>query len=203
MITTNAQCTGPGVVRPATVSSPLAFVRPAGHSRCDGAPSRRSAGPPCRPDRAQSSAPEKSLPPDRRANRAARDVIARTSRPSILTLPSICVRRGGSRRIRARKVTLLPEPDSPRMHSTSPGCTLKLTPLTACTVASRVTNRTLSSSTSANAILRCPISAVAREGIAHVARRYMRARAFQGTEGRIHRLANLLGKGTTGVEAAA
>jgi len=42
-----------------------------------------------------------------------------------------CVRRGGSKRIRARRVTLLPEPDSPRIHSTSPSCTVKLTPLTA------------------------------------------------------------------------
>ena len=54
---------------------------------------------------------------------------------------------GGNRRIRARNVTLLPEPDSPRMASTLPASTPKLTPLTAATDASRPTKRTFRSST--------------------------------------------------------
>jgi hypothetical protein len=46
----------------------------------------------------------------------------------------------------ARSVTLLPEPDSPRMQSTSPASSVKLTPLTAWTVPSRPTKRTARSS---------------------------------------------------------
>jgi hypothetical protein len=45
-------------------------------------------------------------------------------------------------------VTDLPEPDSPMMQSTSPGAISNDTPLTACTVASRLTNFTLRSLTS-------------------------------------------------------
>ena len=56
-------------------------------------------------------------------------------RPSIAQL-------GGSSRISARSVTLLPEPDSPRMPSTSPRASRKLTPLTAWTVRSRCRKRT-------------------------------------------------------------
>jgi hypothetical protein len=66
-----------------------------------------------------------------RRSRKAREGIARTSWPPMRTLPSILVRLGGNRRINARRVTLFPEPDSPRMHKTSPGRTLKLTPFTA------------------------------------------------------------------------
>ena len=99
-----------------------------------------------RRDRARSSAPGRSSTPGRRAARAARACRA-PARPGRRcgSPPSIRARRAGSRRIMARRVTLLPEPDSPRMHSTSPGRTLKLTPFTACTVASRVTKRTVRS----------------------------------------------------------
>src|SRR5262249_16902368 len=61
--------------------------------------------------------------------------------------PEITARRRGSSLISARMVTDLPEPDSPMMHSTSPGFMPKDTPLTACTVASRLTNFTRKSST--------------------------------------------------------
>src|ERR1700676_4820162 len=53
----------------------------------------------------------------------------------------------------ARKVTLLPDPDSPRMQSTSPGLTENVTPLTAWTVDSRVTKRTVRSLTSTRGAL--------------------------------------------------
>ena len=45
------------------------------------------------------------------------------------------VRRGGSSRISARSVTLLPEPDSPRMHSTSPARQLEADAVDRATVA--------------------------------------------------------------------
>src|ERR1700745_4352054 len=48
------------------------------------------------------------------------DRIERPRRPSTFTVPEICVRFFGSSRISARKVTLLPEPDSPSRPSTSP-----------------------------------------------------------------------------------
>src|SRR5262249_27130777 len=121
---------------------------------------------------------------------------------------SIRVGRGGSRRISARNVTLLPEPDSPRMHSTSPACTLKLTPFTACTVASRVTNRTLRSRTSANgaapfsAISSPPGPAVARKRVVHMARSDMRLQSPQPPQQRIGRLADGLGERAAGVKPA-
>src|SRR3954470_16769926 len=54
-------------------------------------------------------------------------------------------------RVRPRMViavTLLPEPDSPTIPSTSPRSSVKLTPSTACTVPSSVANRTFRSLTS-------------------------------------------------------
>ena len=45
--------------------------------------------------------------------------MASTSRPITSTLPDICVRFFGNSRIRARSVTLLPDPDSPSRPSTS------------------------------------------------------------------------------------
>jgi hypothetical protein len=53
-------------------------------------------------------------------------------------LPVMRVWAGGNRRISALKVTLFPDPDSPRMPSTSPADSSKLTPLTAATVAFRM-----------------------------------------------------------------
>ena len=49
-------------------------------------------------------------------------------------------------------VTDLPEPDSPMMQSTSPGAISKETPLTAFTVASRLTNFTVRSLTSTSGL---------------------------------------------------
>ncbi len=70
------------------------------------------------------------------------------SRPAMRMAPVSTVLRDGSSRIMARKVTLLPEPDSPMMPITSPGRIVKLTWFTACTVASRETKRTHKSRTS-------------------------------------------------------
>jgi hypothetical protein len=52
------------------------------------------------------------------------------------------VRLPGKRRMRARIVTDLPQPDSPMMHRTSPGIRAKDTPFTAHTVSSWSTNLT-------------------------------------------------------------
>src|SRR6516165_4906315 len=62
--------------------------------------------------------------------------------------PDSWARRLGNNRISARNVTDLPDPDSPMMQSTSPGAMANDTPLTALTVASRVTNFTARSCTS-------------------------------------------------------
>lgn len=48
-----------------------------------------------------------------------------------VTLPEICVRFFGSSRISARRVTLLPEPDSPSRPSTSPSPSERLRSFTA------------------------------------------------------------------------
>src|SRR5580692_2853837 len=58
------------------------------------------------------------------------------------------VRFLGCRLISERIVTDLPEPDSPMMHRTSPGDTSNETPLTALTLASRLTKLTSRSLTS-------------------------------------------------------
>src|SRR5205814_1432514 len=50
-------------------------------------------------------------------------------------------------------VTLLPEPDSPTMPSTSPSSTWKETPSTALTMPSSVRNRTLRSLTSSSLVI--------------------------------------------------
>src|SRR5204863_7793205 len=121
--------------------------------------------------------------------------------------PSIRACRG-NRRIRARSVTLLPEPLSPRMHSTSPGRTEKLTPLTACTVASRLTKRTARSRISASGALPASRSsiagpAVARAGIEHVAGGGMRRSAAPIAERRVVGPADRFGEWAAGVKAAA
>jgi len=64
------------------------------------------------------------------------------SLPSITTPPVIRLLPAGSSRIIAFRVTLLPEPDSPRMVMTSPRASSNVMPLTALTVASRLTKRT-------------------------------------------------------------
>src|SRR6185436_12788171 len=69
------------------------------------------------------------------------------SRPAMRTSPSIRVWAGGRSPMRARNVTLLPDPDSPRMPSTSPAARSKLTPFTACTVRSRLAKVTRRSRT--------------------------------------------------------
>jgi hypothetical protein len=70
------------------------------------------------------------------------------------TDPDITDRRFGSSRMSARIVTDFPDPYSPMMQSTSPDATSNDTPLTACTVASRLTNLTARSVTSTNGRLR-------------------------------------------------
>src|SRR6516162_11840135 len=62
-------------------------------------------------------------------------------------LPDNTARRRGRSRISARIVTVLPEPDSPIRHSTSPRLSSNDTPFTAHTVSSRLTNLTCRSST--------------------------------------------------------
>ena len=57
--------------------------------------------------------------------------IASTSRPSTFKVPEICVRFFGNSRISARRVTLLPEPDSPSRPSTSPSPSVSEMSLTA------------------------------------------------------------------------
>src|SRR5262249_58735525 len=77
-----------------------------------------------------------------------------------------------------RKVTLLPEPDSPKMPSVSPRLTSKLTPFTACTVRSGVTKVTWRSWTwRSSAMSGGP--AVARAGHPHVAGHFLRAGVSQ------------------------
>ena len=83
-----------------------------------------------------------------------RSLKARMSWSATRMLPPSTARRLGSRRISARMVTDLPEPDSPMMHSTSPGAISNDTPLTACTVASRLTNLTVRSFTSTSGRVR-------------------------------------------------
>src|SRR5215475_11285372 len=79
--------------------------------------------------------------------RSAVSSIAVISCPAMRMRPSMRVRAGGSRRMSERSVTLLPDPDSPRMPSTWPASRSKLTPLMAATVASRMRKRTCRSST--------------------------------------------------------
>src|SRR5712691_2128716 len=122
----------------------------------------------------------------------------------------------------ARSVTLLPEPDSPRMQSTSPASSVKLTPLTAWTVPSRPTKRTARSSqrTSGSAARTAaaggPVAAgmavmlpsrrdargaaVARARDQHMASRVVIAIGYQR---RLHCRAARLGMGATRFEAAA
>src|SRR6266536_2914279 len=64
------------------------------------------------------------------------------------TSPVIRVRTLGSSLTRERRVTLLPEPDSPRMVKTLPCSRVKEMPLTALTTPSRVMNSTCRSLTS-------------------------------------------------------
>jgi len=54
------------------------------------------------------------------------------------TRPEICVRFFGNSRIKARNVTLLPDPESPSMPSTSPSPSVSERSLTACTLRSPV-----------------------------------------------------------------
>src|SRR6516225_3229689 len=95
------------------------------------------------------------------------------------------------------------------MHSTSPGRTRKLTPFTACTVASRVTKRTLRSFTSASGSV--PFAAgsdilkpaVTRGQVVHVAGHDVRLRSFPDAKRRIRLLARRLGERATGMETTA
>src|SRR5262249_47351719 len=75
-----------------------------------------------------------------------------TSRPFSSTSPATRARAVGCKPSSARRVTLLPEPDSPRRASTRPASSEKLTPLTARTSPSRVSNATLRSRTSRSVI---------------------------------------------------
>src|SRR5882672_2207949 len=80
--------------------------------------------------------------------------------------------RFGRRRIRARSVTLLPEPDSPSSVSTSPGLSVRSTPPTART-GGRPGNSTVSpfTSTIAVSLMRAPShrAGMAGGGVGHVA----------------------------------
>src|SRR6516165_12271470 len=95
------------------------------------------------------------------------------------------------------------------MHSTSPDRTRKLTPLTACTVASRLTKCTVRSDTSASGAMtfgagsniRQP--AVTRGPIIHVAGHDMRLRSLRDAEHGVGLLARRLGERATGMKAAA
>src|SRR5262249_33550520 len=97
---------------------------------------------------------------------------------------------------------------SPRMHNTSPGRTAKLTPLTACTVASRVTKRTERSCASTSGALppapRSGISrpAVARSRIEHMTGGGMRRLAAPIIQLRVVGAAYRLGERATGMKAA-
>src|SRR6516165_4853401 len=85
------------------------------------------------------------VPPRSSSSRATGAAV--TSSPLMMTRPSISQFAGNSR-IRARNVTLLPEPDSPSIPSISPRPRRKLTPLTAWIVRSRWRNLTARSATS-------------------------------------------------------
>src|SRR5580704_3587849 len=99
----------------------------------------------------------------------ARGLMSSTSSPSTRMLPDQRVRCSGwSRRIE-RRVTLLPEPDSPRMPSVSPRLRSKLTPFTACTVRSGVTKVTWRSRTSKRLLMSGHGLRVARTRHPHVA----------------------------------
>src|ERR1700733_13816936 len=74
------------------------------------------------------------------------------SLPWNLALPVMVAFRSLTRPITEYIDTLLPDPDSPTMPSTSPGATWNDSPLTACTVPALVRNRTLRSSTSSTGL---------------------------------------------------
>src|SRR5580698_3523346 len=88
-----------------------------------------------------------------RRSASALPVIDRTSSPSSLMLPDHLVRCAGCSFRIERRVTLLPDPDSPRMPSVSPRFTSKLTPFTAWIVRSGVTKVTLRSLTESRTLM--------------------------------------------------
>src|SRR5438067_10511928 len=94
------------------------------------------------------------------------------------------------------------------MHSTSPARTAKLTLLTACTVASRLTKRTARSWTSTSRALPLRRSGIARPavagaGIEHMAGRGMRLVASPKAEYRVAGLAHRLGERAARMKPAA
>src|SRR6266851_2019170 len=130
----------------------------------------------------------------------ARAPMSSTSSPSTRMLPDQRVRCSGwSRRIE-RRVTLLPEPDSPRMPSVSPRLTSKLTPFTACTVRSGVTKVTWRSRTSKRLLMSGHGLRMARARHPHVAGDFLPPRIG---ERRLDPGADILGEGTARAEAAA
>src|SRR6266481_10144863 len=129
----------------------------------------------------------------------AREPMSSTSSPSTRMLPDQRVRCSGwSRRIE-RRVTLLPEPDSPRMPSVSPRLRSKLTPFTACTVRSGVTKVTWRSRTSRRLLMSGRRLRMAGARHPHVAGD--RLPAGLG-ERRLDPGANVFGEGTARAEAA-
>src|SRR6185369_9087550 len=133
-----------------------------------------------------------------RRSASAPPVIDRTSSPSNLMLPDQRVRCSGwSFRIE-RSVTLLPDPDSPRMPSVSPRLTSKLTPLTACTVRSGVTKVTCRSLTERSVVM-SGRPRVARALDAHVAGHLLRAGVGQH---RLGRGTDILGERAAGAQPA-
>src|SRR5260370_27916128 len=134
-----------------------------------------------------------------RRSASALPVMPRISSPSSLMLPDQRVRCSGCSFRIERRVTLLPEPDSPRMPSVSPRVTSKLTPFTACTVRSGVTKVTLRSLTwRSSAISGSP--RMARAANAHVAGHRLRAAVG---EQRLGPRADSLGERAARAEAAA
>src|ERR1700716_1024668 len=116
--------------------------------------------------------------------------------------------RFGNRRIRARNVTLLPEPDSPSSASTSPGARVRSTPPTART-GGGPENSTVSPFTSTIAsLMRAPLgrdrAGMAGRRIRQVAGDAMRRLGAEiGAEAGLARRAHRSRELAAGVEAAA
>ena len=88
-----------------------------------------------------------AIPFPRTSRSRCAETFSRSS-PRKSTSPLDRASRGSFSPITVRQVTLLPEPDSPTMPSTWPGSTVKLTPSTAFTIPSSVTNSVRRSRTS-------------------------------------------------------
>src|SRR5258708_7136082 len=135
----------------------------------------------------------------RRSPRARESMSSASSLSTRMLLDQRVRCSGWSRRIE-RRVTLLPEPDSPRMPSVSPRFRSKLTPFTACTVRSGVTKATWRSRTSRRLLMSGRRFRMTRSRHPHVAGD--RLPAGLG-ERRLDPGADVLGEGAARAEAAA